>query len=60
MSQRPVTVAPVGLGFVFRIIALLFFILAIICGYRWGLTSWHWEGLTATGLTAWVASTLVA
>jgi len=49
-----------GLSFVLRVAALVFFIFAIICGYTWGLTSWHWEGLTATGLGLWVGSTLVA
>jgi hypothetical protein len=58
-ARQPVAVAPLGLSFVLRVIALIFFIFAIICGFTWGLTSWHWEGLVATGLTAWVASTLV-
>jgi hypothetical protein len=50
---------PIGLAFVLRIAALVFFVLAIIAGYDWGLASWHWEGLTATGLGLWVGSTLV-
>jgi hypothetical protein len=57
---RPAPTARPGmdLAYVLRIVALVFFILAIVCGYTWGLTSWHWEGLTATGLAAWCASTL--
>jgi len=59
-TRGPVVLAPMGLSFILRVAALIFFIFAIICGYTWGLTSWHWEGLTATGLGLWVGSTLVA
>jgi hypothetical protein len=59
-DNRPVAIAPIGLSFILRVVALIFFVFAIIAGYNWGLDSWHWEGLIATGLTAWVASTLVA
>jgi hypothetical protein len=58
-QQHPVAVAPIGLSFILRVVALIFFVLAIIAGYNWGLTSWHWEGLVSTGLGAWVASTLI-
>jgi TRAP-type C4-dicarboxylate transport system permease small subunit len=46
-------------AFVLRLLAAAFFLLALIAGYRWGLTNWHWEGLTATGLLAWVLSDLI-
>jgi sterol desaturase/sphingolipid hydroxylase (fatty acid hydroxylase superfamily) len=59
-AQRQVAWAPIGLSFVLRVAALVFFIFAIIAGYNWGLASWHWEGLTASGLGLWCGSTLVA
>jgi hypothetical protein len=46
-----------GFSLILRLAALVLFILAIIVGFGWGLS--HWEGLVATGLTAWVGSTLV-
>jgi hypothetical protein len=59
-QPRQVAVAPVGLAFLLRVAALVFFILALIAGFTWGLTAWHWEGLTATGLALYVSSTLLA
>jgi TRAP-type C4-dicarboxylate transport system permease small subunit len=58
--RQEIHLAPTGVGFILRVAALVFFILAIIAGYRWGLTNWHWEGLTATGLGLYVGSTLIA
>jgi hypothetical protein len=58
-QQQPSYVAAINLSFILRVATLVFFVLALIAGFQWGLTSWHWEGLTATGLCLWVASTLV-
>ncbi len=51
------TTIPSGLGFILRVAALVLFILAIVAGFTWTVTTW--EELSAAGLACWVGSTLI-
>lgn len=49
------------LGFALRVAALVLFIIAALFGFQvFNTTSSVWEGLVASGLGCWVASTLTA